>query len=652
MAELSQKNGNFLSMSGLTPDTDTFPKLLRYNYRNYPKEVSLRHKKYGLWNRYTWEDCFYNTRKIALGLVSLGLKRGDKVCIIGSSEPEWYWIELAIHAMGSVSVGLYTDGIATELEYIVNHSEARFVFARDQEQVDKFLEMRDKIPRIEKVIFWEPKGMWSYEDIPWIMDIKDLMSLGEEYHKGNPQLFDQSISEGRHDDFAMLLYTSGTTGLPKGAVSGYDMTLYGAKKLGDLLGFCEKDEYVSFLPPAWVSEQILGIAPWLALRVTVNFPENANTTMTDLREIGVSYALLGPAQCNGFLKQVQIRINDTHPIKRFIYNKIGLRIGYRIADYKYEKKEKLPLLWLVLGKLAEWICFMHIRDYLGLRFMKTGITGGAILGPDTFKWFHAVGLNLGEIYGLSEATPLTAHGTDVKIGTIGKCFPGVEVRTSDDGELQFKYPFPFKGYYKNQEATLKTIQDGWLNTGDAGTVDEDGHVIIYDRVKDMMELKDGTKYSAPYIENRVKFNPYIRECLVVGSKERDYLFAIIIIDFANLGRWAEKNRISYTTFADLCQKEEVYEMFLESLKEINRTLPGNARLKKFINLYKEFDADEGELTRSGKIKRKFLYDKYDYLINSVYEGKQVIPMTTEIVYHDGKKGKISADLKVRDIPDA
>lgn len=647
MGEHSCGDSDFYSMSGLAENTDTFPKLLLYNYKHYPKEISIRHKKYGIWNQYSWEDCYIKTREIALGMVSLGLKRGDRVCVIGNSEPEWYLIEIAIQAMGAIVVGLYTDAIAREVEYIVSHSGARFIFARDQEQVDKLLEIRDKIPQMEKIIFWEPKGMWRYK-IAWIMDIKELMTLGKVYYENNKVLFEESISMGRYDDFAILNYTSGTTGLPKGAMSSYDMTLYAVKQFASVLSFNEDDEYVSFLPPAWVAEQLLGIAPWLALRVKVNFPENANTIWEDLREIGVTYVLLGPAQCNNFLKLVQIRINDSNLIKRFIYNTC-LRVGYEKADYKIVKKKHLPFVIRVLNRMAEWICLIHVRDYLGLRFLKIAFTGGSILGPDNFRWFHGVGVNLTEIYGLSEATPLTMHGKDIEIGTIGKCFPGVKVRISGQGELQFKYPFPFKGYYKNEEETQKTLRDGWLSTGDAGAVNENGHCTIYDRVKNMMKLKDGTIYSAPYIENRIKFNPYIKDCLVVGDEEKDYLFAITIIDFDNLGRWAEKNRISYTTFLDLCQNDEVYDLFLRSLQEINKTLPQNIRVRKFVNLYKEFDADEGEMTRSGKIKRPFLYEKYKYLINSVYEGRQEIPVTTEIVYHDGKKGVISANLKVKDI---
>jgi len=643
-----QGDSDFLHVSGLRVDVDTFPKLLRHNYQHFPKEISMRHKKYGIWNQYTWEECYVNIRKIALGLSFLGLKRGGKVCIIGNSEPQWYWAELAVQAMGATSVGLYTDAIASELEYIVTHSEASFVFARDQEQIDKFLEIRNKTPLIKKVIFWEPKGLWSYGDIDWIMDINDLMDMGDDYHKNNPELFDESVSMGRYDDFSMLSYTSGTTGLPKGAMSGYDMSLYAAGHFAKSLGFEANDEYVSFLPPAWVAEQLLGIAPWLFLRVTVNFPENADTIQSDLREIGVTYALLGPAQCNAFLKQVQIRINDTNPIKRLSYN-ISMRLGYAIADRRLNKNQDLPIMWTLLRKLSEWICHKHVRDYLGLRYLKIAFTGGSILGPDTFRWFQAIGVDLSEIYGLSEATPLTMHGRDIKVGTIGKCFPGVKVRVSEEGELHFKYPYPFKGYYRNEEETKKTLQDGWLCTGDAGALDEDGHVVIYDRVKDMMKLKDGTRYSATYIENRAKFNAYIKECLVVGSEDKDYLFAIIIIDFDNLGRWAEKNRIPFTTFLDLCQKDEVYDLFVEPLQEINRSLPLNAQLKKFVNLYKEFDADEGELTRSGKLKRSFLYQKYSYLIDNVYDGKRVISVSTEIVYHDGKKGKITADLKVKDI---
>jgi long-chain acyl-CoA synthetase len=643
MIHSTQSDVDFQDTGDFKASNDTYPKLLKHNYLNHTREIAMRHKKYGIWNEYSWADCFHNIRSIGLGLVSLGLRPGDKVCIIGNSEPQWYWAELAVQSVGAISVGLYTDSIAEEMKYIAQHCEATFAFARDQEQVDKSLEVRESLQMIRRVIFWEPKGMWKYSGHEWIMNIDDLIRMGEEYNISNPDFFEQSISKSSHNDICVFSYTSGTTGLPKGAMTGYDMTLYAAGKFRATLGLGPGDEYVSFLPPAWVAEQLFGIAPWLALRITVNFPESADTIWSDIREIGASYALLGPAQCNSFLKQVQVRVNDAHPAKRLVYS-ICLRIGYQVQDRL--QNGSLNYLWRLLGKIADWSCAMHVRDYLGLRFVKIAFTGGSILGPDTFRWYRAIGINLSEIYGLSEATPLTMHGKEVKVGTIGRCFPGVEARLTESGELQFKYPYPFVGYYKNEKATEEALHDGWLSTGDAGAIDDDGHIIIYDRLKDMMALKDGTTYSATYIENRVKFDPHVKDCLVVGGAERDYLFAIIIIDFTNVGRWAEKKRIPYTTFSDLCQKIEVYELILKSLQSINKTIP-TTPLKTFVNLYKEFDADEGELTRSGKVKRSFLYSKYDYLIESVYAGKEVVPMETEIVYHDGRKGTISADLRVQ-----
>jgi long-chain acyl-CoA synthetase len=645
MNHIEQADIVFQDAGGPVATNDTYPKILKHNYLNHTHDIAMRHKKYGIWNEYSWADCFNKIRCIGLGLTSLGLRRGDKVCIIGNSEPQWYWAELAVQAVGAISVGLYTDSIAEEMKYIVQHCEATFAFARDQEQVDKFLEVREDLPKINRVIYWESKGMWKYTGHEWVMDIDDLMQLGERYHASNPDFFEDRISGSSHDDICVFSYTSGTTGLPKGAMTGYNMTLYAARKFEATLGLGPGDKYVSFLPPAWVAEQLFGIAPWLALRITVNFPESADTIWTDIREIGASYALLGPAQCNGFLKQVQMRINDAHPVKRAVYS-ICLRIGYEVQERL--QNGNLNSLWRLLGNVADWSCGMHVRDYLGLRFLKIAFTGGSILGPDTFRWYRAIGVNISEIYGLSEATPLTMHGREVKVGTIGKCFPGVEVRLSESGELQFKYPYPFIGYYKNEQATREALQDGWLSTGDAGAIGDDGHIIIYDRLKDMMSLKEGTKYSATYIENRVKFDPHVKDCLVVGGAERDYLFAIIIIDFTNVGRWAEKKRIPYTTFSDLCQKPEVYELVLNTLEAINKTIP-QTPLKKFVNLYKEFDADEGELTRSGKVKRSFLYKKYDYLIESIYAGKEMVPMETEIVYHDGRKGTISANLRVKDI---
>jgi long-chain acyl-CoA synthetase len=418
--------------------------------------------------------------------------------------------------------------------------------------------------------------------------------------------------------------------------------------LTESCGIKEGAEYLSFISPAWIAEQLIGIAGWLVTRFRVNFPEDPNTVLADLREIGARFFLFGPRQWENFLSMVQVRINDTSWIRRWTYN-VCLPIGYKVADYALNKRCDPPLFWKALYQVANMACFRPIRDYLGLKKLKIGLTGGSLLGPDTFHWFRAIGVNLSEVYGLSEATPLTIHGNEVKVGTIGRPFPGVNVRISEEGEILVKSPAPFKGYYKNPEATSEKLVDGWLRTGDAGVFDEDGHVIFLDRVKDMLTLKGGAKYSATYIENRLKFSPYIKDAMVVGGKDRDYLFAIINIDFDNVGRWAEKHRIPYTTYVDLSQKREVYDLILPEVRRVNKTIPENAHVKKFVNLHKEFDPDEGELTRTRKIKRSFLEQRYGDIVQAAYSGETIITKEAEVKYRDGRKGTITTSITVRSV---
>jgi long-chain acyl-CoA synthetase len=625
---------------------DTLPKFLLENFQKFPKALAMRKKKLGIWNKFTWEECYENIKNFALGLAALGLKRGDKTCIIGDNDPEWFWAELATQCLGAVPVGLYIDSVPGEIEYIAAHSESVFAICKDQEQTDKFLTIKNKMPTLRKVIYWDPRGMWSYADNQWITDFREVMAQGRTFERAHPGFFEENILGGDHEDLATISYTSGTTGLPKGAMIGHDMLINGALRTAEVCGLKENDEYLSFVSPAWIAEQVMGIAPWVVTRIRINFPENPDTVMADLREIGPRFLLFGPRQWENLLSMVQIRINDTSWIRRLIYN-YSLPIGYKLADYALNKKCAPPLFWKTLYQIANLTCFRPIRDYLGLKKLKIGLTGGSLLGPDTFHWFRAIGVNLSEAYGLSEATPITVHGRDVKVGTIGRPYAGVEIKISEEGEMLIRHPAPFKGYYKNPEATSEKMVDGWLRTGDAGVFDEDGHVIFLDRVKDMLTIKGGAKYSATYIENRLKFSPYIKDAMVVG--EKDYIFGIINIDFDNVGRWAEKHRIPYTTYVDLSQKTEVYDLILPEIKRVNKTLPENARVKKFVNLHKEFDPDEGELTRSRKIRRSFLEHRYEDIIKAAYSGETMVTKEAEVKYRDGRRGTIKTSITIRTV---
>lgn len=631
---------------GTTNHLDTLPKLLLDNFRNNPSRVAMRKKDFGIWNPYTWEDCYTNIKYLALGLKSLGFQSGDKVSIVGDNDPEWYWAELAGQALGGISVGLYIDVIPEEVLYIVKHSDSTFAVAKDQEQVDKFLDIIDELPNIKKIIFWDPKGMRAYLNDPRILSFLDVVELGEQYETEHPNAFEESVEKGKGTDIAILCYTSGTTGLPKGALISHDYMIKGSKRMAKINPWFPTDEYLSFVPLAWIAEQLFMVC-WLLWGAPVNYPESPDTVMENIREIGPQFLLLGPRQWQGLVAMVQMKINDTVFFKRWLYQ-LAMTIGYRYAEYIYEKREKPPVVWSVLHKLADWSCLMHVRDNLGLSKARVGLTGGTALGPDVFRWFQAIGVNIKEAYGLTEVNPVSMHAEWSKPGTVGPLVPGTEVKLSSEGEVLIKADPIFNGYYKQPEKTAEALEDGWVKTGDAGIFDADDQLIILDRVKDMLPLKGGEKYSPSYIENRLKFSPYIKDGMVVGGEERDFLFAIINIDFDNVGRWAEKNGHPYTTFVDLSQKKEVYDLILDDVERVNIDLPEGARVKRFSLLHKEFDPDEGELTKTRKLRRAFLDKKFKRMIEAAYSNQPHVITEADVKYRDGRTATVKTEISIRD----
>jgi long-chain acyl-CoA synthetase len=623
---------------------DTLPKILRENARSSPETVSMRKKDLGIWNSYTWREVYENVKYIALGLKQLNLARGDKVCIIGDNDPEWYWAELAVHSIGGVVVGFYIDAMPSDIEYIANHSDSTIVFAKDQEQVDKFLSVREKIPMVRRVIYWEYKGMAPYRNNPWLMRLSDLIEMGRSFERENTDLFEDEIEKGIDTDLAALCYTSGTTGLPKGAMISHEYLIKATIRLNSMNLPQRGDEFLSFVPPAWIAEQIM-IAGWLVFKIKANFPEEPDTVMENIREIGPSSLLLSPMQWLSLVSMVQMKIFETGPLRRLLY-RACLSIGYKIADYRLEYRKEPPIYLKILYLIANGLCLYHIRDTLGLSKTRAGITAGSALGPDVFRWFLAIGVKIRDAYGLTEITPLTSHRELVKPGTSGEPVPGVKIRISDEGEILAWSDVMFGGYYKNPEATSTMFHNGWIKTGDCGTIDDDGHLIVYDRMKDMLYLRSGAKYSPTYIQNRLKFSPYIKDSLIIGGEDKDFLFAIITIDFDNVGRWAEKNRIPYTTFVDLSQKEEVYELIKKDVIRVNSTLPQDAKMGRFTLLHKEFDPDEGELTKTRKLRRAFLQEKYGDLIQAAYMGKEKVTTVATVKYRDGREGKVQTELKI------
>lgn len=641
------KTGGAVAKSVEEMKGDTLPKLLLENYKRRPSRIAMRRKDLGIWNPYSWEECYLNIKFFALGLQALGFHPGDKISIVGDNDPEWYWAELAAQALGGVSVGLYIDVIPPEVQYIVSHSDSSFAVAKDQEQVDKFLEVIDNLPKLKKIIYWDPKGMRSYRGNPMIASFEKVIETGKEMDQKSPGVFEGAISEGKGTDIAAICYTSGTTGKPKGPLISHDFLVKGGRRFAKINPHEPGDEYLSFVPLAWIAEQLFMVA-WLIWGTPINYPESPDTVQENIREIGPQFLLLGPRQWQGLVSMVQMKINDAVFFKRWLY-RLCMAVGYKRADYVYESRTKPPWIWSILYKLADWLCLMHIRDHLGLRRTRTGLTGGSSLGPDVFRWFQAIGVNIKEAYGLTEVNPVAMHADWPKPGTVGPVVPGTQVKVSDEGEVLVTSDPIFSGYYKQPDETAKVVQGGWVKTGDAGLFDEDGHLIILDRLKDMLRLKGGEKYSPTYIENRLKFSPYIKDGMVVGGKEREFLFAIINIDFNNVGRWAEKNGYPYTTFVDLSQKSEVYDLIQKDVERVNKDLPPGARVKRFSLLHKEFDPDEGELTKTRKLRRSFLEQKYEAMISAAYKGLDKVITEARVSYRDGRTATIQTEINIRDV---
>lgn len=630
-------------------ETDTLPKLLLRNYKRYgSRKIAMRKKELGIWQEYTWSDCYERVKYLCLGLISLGLEPGHKVGILGDNDPQWYWAEFAAIAGGGVAFGIYADATSSEAKFLLQDSDARFVFAKDQEQVDKILEIRGDI-QLLKVIYWDPKGLSGYDD-SILISFERVIEIGKAYEANHPALFENRIQDAKPDDICILCYTSGTTGEhPKGVMLSHQALLEGdAKTVCATANFDDKWDYLSYISPAWITEQSIGIGMGQMIGLTVDFPEAPDTSQNDVREIGPHFLMFSSRLWESMASTIQAKIGDSSPLFRFSYN-LFLPVGYKVARMQLAK-QRPNLLWRVIAFIAHFMLFRPLRDKFGLLKLKTGLTGGATTSPDAFLFFRAIGVNLRQWYGFTEGGILTFHRDEnIRFESVGPPGPGNEVRISNEGEILSRSVSLMSGYYKRPEATQKVLIDGWAHSGDAGYIDDDGHLIYYDRVKDMSVLSDGTKYAPQYIESRLKFSPYIRDVMVAGGEDRAYISALVNIDFENVGKWAERRRIPYTTFADLSQKHEVYDLIRRELERVNRTLPRLARVEKFACLHKEFDPDDAELTRSRKLRRAFVEDRYKDLIEAVYGGRSEFVVEAQVKYQDGRTGTTKTCIGIQSL---
>jgi long-chain acyl-CoA synthetase len=629
---------------------DTLPKLLLRNATKFGNKVALREKEFGVWQPVTWVEYLGHVRRFALGMAALGFSRGDKVAIIGDNRPEWIYAELAAQALGGIGVGVYQDSLPGEIAYVIDHCDARLVVVEDQEQVDKILEIKSRIPKVEKVIYYEPKGMKNYRD-PLLMSFTAVEELGERFGHQNPGYFDRAVGAGRGSDVAIIAYTSGTTGLPKGAMLSHENLLRMAQNLLKIDPLEPGDEFLSFLPLAWVGEQMMSISSALWSGMTVNFPEEPETVQANLKEIGPRVMFSPPRIWEDMVSKVQVRLDEASWFKRTV-SRGFLKVGYRMADCHFQKKKPgvgLRLLYF----LGDLVVFSAIKDHLGLVKLKRAYTGGAALGPDVFRFFHALGVNLKQIYGQTEIAGISVihRDGDIKFNTVGRPIPETEIRISEEGEILSASPSVFLGYYKNEAATAEALRDGWLHSGDAGYLDEDGHLVVIDRLKDVMRLTDGTVFSPQFLENKVKFSPFIKEAVALG-RDRPYVVALINIEMGNVGMWAERHQIPYTTYLDLAQKPQVLELLAREIKKANEDVPEAVRIKKFVVLHKELDADDEELTRTRKVRRGFIAQKYSVLVEGLYGDVEEIPVETVVKYRDGREAVIKTSLRVVTVKNA
>lgn len=632
----------------------TLPQLLLEHAEKTPNRLSQRHKHRGIWREYRFVDVLDNVRALALGLHALGIERGETVAVIGENEPEHFWTELAAHALGCKVVSLYPDLTADEVEYLLTDSETVYLFAQDQEQVDKGLAILDRLPRLRKIVYWDDTGMWSYRHDA-LCTFKSLQKSGKAIHAGDPTLFQAFVAAGQPDDTAVLSYTSGTTGKPKGVVLTHRYLIDNAQRVIDGTDAKPGMEYLSYIAPAWATEQIYGIAIGVALPLVVNFPEGPEQILNNIRELAVEILVFAPRQWENLAASIQGRMLDAGSARRRIYD-WGLRVGHEVNVARLDGKP-VGLRARIAYPLAEMLVLRPLRDQLGLTRIRIAACGGSTMAPDVFRLFHAIGVPLRNIYGSTETGLLTMHqGKRYDLETVGhwlkahgEAGPPLEWKTSDEGELLVRGGSFFQGYYKRPSASAEKLVDGWYRTGDAVTRTELGELVFLERMSDLRRLRSGESFPPQFVETRLRFSPFIKDIMTVGDATRDFVVALINIDMNVVSRWAEDKKISFSTFTDLSQKREVANLLRDEIERVNQFLPEHARVRRFACFPKELDPDEGELTRTRKLRREFLEARYSALIEGLYAGRPEADIDIPVTYQDGRRGHLAACVAMYDI---
>jgi len=628
----------------ITPEL-TLPKLLLETAQRYGDgKIAMREKEFGIWRPITWQRYRDEVRHLAMGFTALGLRAGDKVALIGHNRPELLWAEMAVLAIGGVVVWLYQDALLEEVQYLVDHSDARFLIGEGQQEADKALAVKPRCPKLERIIWDDPKGMRGYDD-PALLGLAEVRRLGQELDAKDPGAFERMVAHGRGDDVALLFYTSGTTAKPKGALLTHTNMLKMGQNLMAVDPCGERDDFVSFLPFSWIGEQMMSVSCGLQAGFTLNFPEDPETVQHDIREIGPQVPFSPPRIYEQMVRTAQVKVLDAPALKRRVYG-WARKVGDDVAERVFAKKP-VPGALRLKHRLADLLVFRKLRDHLGLSRIRHAYSGGAALGPDHLRFFHGIGVNLKQIYGQTEIAGISVvhRDGDVKYDTSGLPIPETEIRISADGEILSRSPCVFKGYYKMPEETARTLNDGWLHSGDIGFIDGDDHLVVFDRRKDVMTLADGSRFSPQFIETRLKFSPFIKDAWVIGDR-RDAVNAVVCIDAGVVGKWAEERHIPYTSYPELSQKAEVRALVAEAVGHVNKALPAAARIRRFVNLHKEFDADDEELTRTRKLRREFLEERYRDIVEGLYSGSGEIELDMAITYEDGRVSRSKSTLRV------
>ena len=630
----------------------TFPRLLQKHASERPQDPALREKEYGIWQTWSWQRALGDVRALASGLAALGFTPGQNLAIVGDNRPHLYLMFIAVQALRGVPVPMYQDAVAAEMAFVLEDAEVHFAFAENQEQVEKMLELRESVSGLTHIIYDDPRGMRNYSQ-PGLISVDELMALGSQHDQAHPQLFDDSVAQVQSDDVAVILYTSGTTGRPKGVCQTH-ASFIGSAEGGVLTdGLTGKDNVLSYLPPAWVGDFLFSLAQWLVAGFTINCPESSETVSIDMREIGPTYYFAPPRVFEGMLTSVSIRMEDAAKFKQWMHRRfmaVAGRVGSDILDGKpVGGADRL------MYALGNFLVYGPLKNAMGLSRIRVAYTAGAAIGPELFKFFRSIGVNLKQLYGQTETCAYVCiqKNGQVKLNSVGQAAPGIELKIADNGEVLVKGVSVLKEYYKRPDATAEVIdENGYFKTGDAGVLDPDGHLIIIDRAKDVGKMAGGAMFAPNYIENKLKFFPFIKEAVAFGD-QRELACAFVNIDMEAVGNWAEKRNLPYAGYTDLAQKPEVYQLMKECIEKVNADLASDALLagsqvSRFLILHKELDADDGELTRTNKVKRGFIADKYGVLVEAMYAGKTEQYIETVVKFEDGRTGSVSATLQLSD----